>query len=401
MAVNAVNHSANADPSLLLDAACHQILVKHCGALTLAASPVTLIPAHLQALCSLTNLTKLEFEANSFSMLSASLIIPTYDVDLPQDLTRLTKLQKLTALSFPALPSDFSRLQHLCNLHLAPAERMPHDLSAHTLLTKLHIGTCRLRSLPLALPKGPDVCLQSLILHADCQLQNLEDCKELRDLEIVPELGQGMLWDGAFAIALPHLTQLSVAEPREVHGEHEEWGKLPDHWQQYTGLRKLSIPMLTLEALPEWITTLSELHILEMQFVSFDADTYFPSILRHMPKLQILNMECIDTFIGEELLHLAQIPNLLLLVFDGIGEDPRSSQPLPPLSDDEVLSFQQLAVALESHPNQLMQTSLSASSTQIWTFRSMWTFKSMRLSSHTKRIDPIVYEYMDTMLDIG
>ena len=165
-----LNCGGTADPSVLLDAACHQVLVKHCGALTLAASPGALAPAHMQALCSLTALTALEFEV-------------THDVrqwpsdshlHLPQDLTRLTKLQKMTALSFPALPSDFSRLQHLCNLHLAPSEPIPHDLSTHTLLTRLHVGTGHAEMcLPLALPMGPHVCLQTLILHTYCQLQNL------------------------------------------------------------------------------------------------------------------------------------------------------------------------------------------------------------------------------------
>ena len=197
-----------------------------------------------------------------------------------------------------------------------------------------------------------------------------------------------MLCDGAFPTALPYLTQLIVEDPSELYGEHEVWGRLPDQWQHYTALHKLSIPYLTLEMLPEWITTLSELRILEMQGMSFDADPYFPSILRHMPKLQILKMERIDTFIDEEVLSLAQIPNLLLLVFGGIGEDPSCSNPLPPLGDDKVLCFQQLAVALESHPNKLMQTRLSASSNQIWTFRSTRGYVK------PNSVDPVVYEYM-------
>ena len=192
--------------------------------------------------------------------------------------------------------------------------------------------------------------LRSLTLHSDCKLENFEDCKELRDLEIVPGLGLRLSWAGAFPAFLPHLTRILVDDPSELHGENEMWGALPDQWQNYTGLRKLSIPDLVLEALPDWITSLSELRILEMQGLSFNSNPYFPTILRHMPKLQVLNMERIDTFITEEVISLAEIPNLVLLVFGCIGRDPCDSNPLPPLADEEVVCFQQLAVALTAHP---------------------------------------------------
>ena len=190
---NSVNFSASADPSLLLDAACYQLLVKHCGALTVAASPVALTSAHLQALCGLTNLLTLEIEARSpIKQLAADRFL-----DLPQDLTRLTKLQKLTALSFPALPSTFSRLRHLWELHLAPCEVAPpglmsHDFSTHTLLTKLHIGTGYER-LPLALPSGPRVLLKPHFAHQLSaakpgglqKAQGPQDCASIRPAHAV------------------------------------------------------------------------------------------------------------------------------------------------------------------------------------------------------------------------
>lgn len=358
-----------ADPSLLLDKGCHQVLVKHCVGLSLAAGPVQLTPAHMQALCSLTKLKVLELQANMPIRQSPSDVYP----DLPQDLTRLTNLQKLTALSFPALPSDFSQLQQLNKLYLAPPELIPHDLSTHTHLTQLQIGTRYAEALPLALPAGPNVSLKSLIRHSNCELQHLEDCKELRDLQVVPQLGLHMLWDEAFPTCMPHLTQLVVHNPAHLHGESEVWGKLPDQWQHYTALQKLCIP------------TLSKLRILEMQGLSFNSNPYFPSILRHMPKLQ-LQVECIDTFIVEEIVCLAEIPNLILLVFGCIGEDLHDYHALPPLEAEEVLCFQKLAAALEAHPNKLMQTRLSASSNQIWTFRS----------TAAGVVDPSAFEYIST-----
>lgn len=115
--------------------------------------------------------------------------------------------------------------------------------------------------------------------HWQCQ-QVLEGCKQLGELEVVPERGLHMPWDGAFPTSLPHLTQLVVDDPAELHRESEVWGRLPDQWQHYTALRKLSVPDLVLEALPEWITTLSKLRILEMQGLSFNSNPYFPSTLR-------------------------------------------------------------------------------------------------------------------------
>ena len=323
----------------------------------------------MQALCSLTKLKVLELQANMPIRQSPSDVYP----DLPQDLTRLTNLQKLTALSFPALPSDFSQLQQLNKLYLAPPELIPHDLSTHTHLTQLQIGTRYAEALPLALPAGPNVSLKSLIRHSNCELQHLEDCKELRDLQVVPQLGLHMLWDEAFPTCMPHLTQLVVHNPAHLHGESEVWGKLPDQWQHYTALQKLCIP------------TLSKLRILEMQGLSFNSNPCFPSILRHMPKLQ-LQVECIDTFIVEEIVCLAEIPNLILLVFGCIGEDLHDYHALPPLEAEEVLCFQKLAAALEAHPNKLMQTRLSASSNQIWTFRS----------TAAGVVDPSAFEYIST-----
>ena len=168
-------------------------------------------------------------------------------------------------------------------------------------------------------------------------------------------------------------------------------GQTSDQWQHYTALRKLSVPNLTLEALPEWITTLTKLRILEMQRVSFGSHSTFASVLRHMPKLQVLNMECIDAFIEEDILHLAQIPNLLMLVFGAVGEDLYDGDLLASLDDEELLCFQRLAVALEVHPNKLVQTGLSASSNRVWTFRATkGCFKR-------KNINLSVIEYMRTI----
>ena len=72
---------ATADPTLLLDETCHKVLVKHCMALSLAASPVDLTPAHMEALCSLTKLKVLEMESNMPYRQSPSDSYP----DLPQD----------------------------------------------------------------------------------------------------------------------------------------------------------------------------------------------------------------------------------------------------------------------------------------------------------------------------
>ncbi|KAL3160595.1 hypothetical protein ABBQ32_010526 [Trebouxia sp. C0010 RCD-2024] len=145
----------------------------------------------------------------------------------------------------------------------------------HTQLTQLHIGTRFAASLPLKLPAGPNVSLRSLILHSECHLENLGDCTELRDLEIIPGLGLHLAWTGAFPISLPHLTQLIVDDPAELHGDMKLWGHLPDEWQNYPALRKLYIPDLVLDVLPEWLTTLSELRILETPGLCFSRNLYF------------------------------------------------------------------------------------------------------------------------------
>ena len=66
-----------------------------------------------------------------------------------------------------------------------------------------------------------------------------------------------------------------------------------------------------------------------------------------MPKLHILNLECIDVFTVQEVAHFSK---LVSLVFGCIGEDLQDDHPLPPLEDDKVLCFQHLAVALEAPP---------------------------------------------------
>lgn len=319
------------------------------------------MPEHMQAICGLNKLKVLELESNITYKEQPFDIYP----DLPQHLTNLTSLQILTALLFPALPSEFSKLQHLNRIYLAPAGDAAHELSAHSQLTQIHIGTRYTAPLPLTLPAGPNVALRSLILQSNCNLQNLEDAKELRSLEVVPALGLHMAWPAS----LPELPQLIVDDPAELHGEEEVWGWLPEQWQHYTALQQLSIPDLVLDSMPEWITTLSQLKILEMQGMSFNAHPYFPSCLRNMPKLQILNLERLDAFIVEDVVSLAEIPNLVLLIFGCIGQDPNDDDPDPPLQPEEVQTFQRLATALEAHPNRLVQTALSQSSDQIWTFR--------------------------------
>ena len=343
--------------------------------LTLKSGPVELSSQHLQALCSLTDLKFLELESNMMFWPQ-----PVETPDLPPCLTQLTRLHTLTALSFPALPADFCRLQHLCRLYLAPSQQdLPHDLSAHTHLTELHIGTRYTDRFELTLPSGPEVKLRNLILQCNCHLRNLEDAQQLRSLEIVPVLGTQMVWPAS----LPQLTRLIVDDPAELHGFEEVWGALPEQWQNYTALRQLTIPDLVLNAMPEWLTSLSELRILEMQNMSFQAHMYFPTCLRNMPKLQVLNMERLDAFIVEEVVCLADIPNLCLLIFGCIGQDVTDEDPDPPLDHQEVQAFQQLAVALAAHPNKLIKTALSQSSDQIWTFRA---------SKHG--LDPHANEYL-------
>lgn len=328
--------------------------------LTLKAGPVLLTPDHMDALCSLTRLKFLELESNMNYTQPPVVVFP----GLPQDMTKLTQLQTLTALCFPALPDGFSSLRHLNRVYLAPAGSMPHDASTHTQLTEIHIGTRYSTALPLALPAGPDVALKNLILQSNCSLQNLGDAQQLQSLEIVPALGLHMDWPAS----LPHLTRLIVDDPAELHGEEEVWGWLPDQWRNYTALQQLSIPDLVLEALPDWIVTLGDLRILEMQGISFNAHPYFPLILRNMPKLQVLNLERMDTFIVQEITCLAEIPNLLLLIFGCIGQDPNDDDPEPALQPEEIRAFQSLATALAAHPNKLLETALSQSSSQIWTF---------------------------------
>lgn len=296
--------------------------------------------------------------------------ISTFALLMPQGFTQLTSLYRLTALSFLALPSGFSSLQRLRQLYLAPSDATPYDLSMHAQLTQLHIGTRYGGPLPLKLPAGPNVSLRSLILHRECRLENLGDCTELRDLDIIPGLGLHLAWTGPFPTSLPHLTQLIVDDPAELHGGMELWGHLPDEWQNYTALRKLCIPDLALDMLPEWLTTLSELRVLEMPGLSFNDNPYFPSLLQHMPKLEVLNMECIDIYIVEEVVCLAQIPNLVSLTFGCIGTNLNDDHPAQPLALAEIRNFQQLDAALEAHPNKLTQTPASLSSDQIWNFLS-------------------------------
>lgn len=68
---------------------------------------------------------------------------------------------------------------------------------------------------------------------------------------------------------------------------------------------------------------------------------------------------------------LHRSPILVSLVFGCIGENPHDNNPAPPLEADEVLCFQELAAALEAHPNKLMQSRISACSDQIWKFRAV------------------------------
>ncbi|KAL3160596.1 hypothetical protein ABBQ32_010527 [Trebouxia sp. C0010 RCD-2024] len=108
----------NADASLLLDEACHQVLTKYCVGLSRAAGPSQLVPPHLQPLCSLTELKLLELELIMSNWASSIKHHPA--LPMPQGFTHLTSLHSLTALSFPALPSGFSSPQRLSSLYLAP-----------------------------------------------------------------------------------------------------------------------------------------------------------------------------------------------------------------------------------------------------------------------------------------
>ena len=242
--------------------------------------------------------------------------------------TGLTCIQTLVLQDIGAVPHVLSTLPSLSSLSVSVADWSQSNISFEDLtrLTEICVelltGPAMLPPLRGLLPVGSNVQLRKLTLKNDAWCRNLPYATLLTRLDpLMRTCGVDTDWP----IALPNLQIINVPkldEDSEDCNDAVVAGSLPDQWQHYRSLQRITLRNWQVNGLPDWLPALKALRVLEL----FDADygTVVSELLLQLPLLEVVDVGVVEAASLPKLVDLAQLPNLKQLTFvyeDEAGED--------------------------------------------------------------------------------
>ena len=329
-----------AGPEPLLSSPQIQLLQSPCVSLTVGPG---LSSQHLLKICTLTNLTYLKLR---FTKMYPERMMK----GMPMD--SLTKLQMLIELKLsfpPRLPLLLSKLASLEFLTVAPRTATTLDMSSLTQVRWLRLGQGCLTSfyltqtrVPVILPTSPKARLLGLAIHTLCDLQNLHEAKNVKQIEISAK--PGIMHAVSWSTALPHLQRLAVCKVTHRY-------MLPDEWQHYTQLRRLWLPDYE-GSLPVWFSTLQQLTFLSMPDARMDG---IPESLFQLSQLKHLDLNRFQGLLTMPIVKLADLPQLTYLRFGKLKHTVPHYEHAVLLDLETALSKRELKLT-EEHPSEWTYT---------------------------------------------
>ncbi len=217
------------------------------------------------------------------------------------ELHRLHHLQ-LHNLAAPAngIPA-LSQLSNLRDLWIRSSIDGPYDFQLCTQLTCLECSAKHAGSNVLLLPRGElansnRVSLETLKLTAPCVVRNLAFATELRLIGMarVSLANSDVDWP----VLLPKLERLEDSFSDFGHPIHD----LPQEWIGYSNLTHICLNSFEANNLPVWFSSLQHLKSLEMCQAKFPQ---FPTCLIAMSGLEHLELDCLETYLSQDILGLA------------------------------------------------------------------------------------------------
>ena len=249
----------------------------------------------MQHLAKLTSLRALVLRDTSLHL------DDTLGIELSElrNLQRLTKLKLQSCCISPGIAANFTNLQELF-LQFGDSAMEAVDFSCCSQLHRLELGNVHTGIQQLALPHGPDVQLQKLLLISCVKnhtvvLDNLSYASSLAHLEVCsvsPENMRGNGWP-------QHLPGLQRLDLQHLHGDP------PCQLLCYQQLTELDLSNLARPTLPDWFSGMIQLKVLYLNECHFAA---FPSCLLALSQLQRLYMEgfCPPMSMPKEIASLGQ-----------------------------------------------------------------------------------------------
>ncbi|DBA68837.1 TPA: hypothetical protein ACH3X2_013324 [Trebouxia sp. C0005] len=238
-------------------------------------------------------------------------------------------------IGIPAL-SKLSNLRDLC---ITSSIDGPYDFQLCTQLTSLAFSAKHDGSNVLLLPCGEStdsnrVSLETFKLTASCVVRNLAFATELRLIDMAPESFTDSDLDWPFL--LPKLERFGDCISDYGHPIHD----LPQEWKGYSNLTRICLNTFEANDLPVWFSSLQHLKSLEMCHAKFPQ---FPNCLNALSGLENLELLFLDTYLSQDILHLAFLPHLRSLRFGKICAVGRQ------LDNEEILNLKRLELLCCAH----------------------------------------------------
>jgi len=244
-----------------------------------------------------------------------------------------------------AAPSDgipaLSQLSNLRDLWIDSSIEGPYDLQLCTQLTYLEFSAKHKGTNVLLLPRGESanshrVSLETFKLTTPCVVRNLAFATELRLIEMARASFANSHVD--WPILLPKLERFEDCISDFGHPIHD----LPQQWIGYSSLTHVCLNSFEANDLPVWFSSLRHLKSLEMREAKFPQ---FPTCLVAMSGLEHLELNCLDTYLSQDVLGLALLPRLTTLSFGDFDALERQ------LDYVEVVNLRWLELFCCAHPS--------------------------------------------------
>lgn len=230
---------------------------------------------------------------------------------IPSSWTALSCLHSLTLNYCREIPPTLSRLAGLRSLtvSLLPEVNAQVDFEGLTQLTQLHISFTKPQISSRAnvlLPKGDSVQMRHVTLFHAGLTENLQYATQLMCLNTIQPAVY--LSRTHWRNSLPQLKSINICKNRSSAVYLELSCPLPDVWQNYTSLNRLTLYGLAIDFIPDWIVKLQKLKRLDLPSARL-KDLNITALLQ-LPALEELDIGVCSSDVLSNVVHCAQLPSL-------------------------------------------------------------------------------------------
>lgn len=164
------------------------------------------------------------------------------------------------------------------------------------------------------LPTGSHVQLENLVLQHQGPTENLQFATQLTRLDMTIKVSRYLSRQWHYPLpCLKVITILPKDKPEKFFTRRHKGLCLPDEWQNYTRLERLTLHGWATEVIPDWITMMKRLKRLDMPSACL-AHLQLAD-LRQLPLLEQLDVGVVTFDLLDQLIYALQLPSLKRLTY--------------------------------------------------------------------------------------